>query len=572
MKFSEMQYQRPDYEVEKKKLEDCYEQLLHATDAQTFYEVFCTIQKHWNQILGMYQLAAIRYTLNTKDSFYQEEQSYWDEMMPEYDNVQQKLYKILLNCPWKEELKEKIPPQYFRLIENNMKLFDECVIEEMKEENRLTSAYQKLLGSAQFTYQGNTYNLSSISKLRASKDETVRKETTDLYWGFFENHKEELDDIYDKLVKVRDTIAKKLGFSNYVEYAYLAMQRIGYDKEDVGKFRKKIIEYVVPFNKEQEEKRKERLGRNKLKYYDQSLFYLEGNPTPKGTEEELVEKAESMYQEMNPTLSEIFAMMKNNQLLDLTSREGKTTGGYCQFIQGFSVPFIFANFKGLSDDVEVLTHEFGHSLQAYLSAKEMTKIGTIMEEVVFPTNEAAEIFSIGMEFFTYPWMKNFFQEDTNRYYYQHLISAVSFFTYGALVDHFQEEVYLHPEMTKEERRATWRKLEKMYQPEKDYEGCPYLEEGGYFVRQSHIYENPFYYIDYALAYVAALELWMNSKKDYQKTLETYLTLCRHGGRKSYLELLEIGNLHNPFQTDILKEEIEEMNRYLTHFSKENINE
>ena len=431
-----------------------------------------------------------------------------------------------------------------------MKLFDPVIIEDEKEENRLTSQYTSLLGSAKIDFHGETYNLARLAKLRSSEDRDLRKRATDAYWGFFAEHQAEFDEIYDSLVKVRDRIAKKLGFPNYVPVGYLAMDRIGYDQKDIAALREKIVDYVVPFVQKQEKLRLQRLGLEKAAYYDHGISYKDGNPTPKGTEEELVNKAQAMYEQFDKDLSETFKMMKENHLFDLTARDGKTTGGYCQFLQKWNVPFIFANFNGTSHDVEVLTHEFGHSFQSYHSNHDKD---IIIEELAFPTTEAAEIFSISMEYLTHPYMEEFFKEDTSKFLHKHLLDAISFLPYGALVDHFQEEVYKNPSLTPEERRALWRRLEKIYQPELDFTGMPYLEQGGKFVPQSHIYQNPFYYIDYALAYIAALEIWMISLNNKEEALEKYKHLAFIGGRKSYLELLEEGCLHNPFTSDILKE-------------------
>ena len=550
MKFSAFLYERPDFEQFKTKAEELYEQLDKVTTKDDFLSVFKAVNDQWNEVLAMYQLAYIRYTMNTKDPFYKEEQAYFDEMVPEFDAVHHRFYQKIIDCPWKKELEEVIPPQFFRKVENQLKLFDPSIIEDQKEENRLTSQYVALLGSAQIPFEGKTYNLSGLSKLRSDPNREVRKKASDAYWHFFEEHESEFDSLFDALVKVRDRIAHKLGFPNYVPVGNLQMNRIGYDEKDVASLRKKIVDYVVPFVQKQEQLRKERLGIEKSHYYDEGIFYKEGNPLPKGNEEELVQKAKSMYQAMNPQFYATFEMMEEKGLFDLVSRDGKTTGGYCQFLQKWNVPFIFANFNGTSHDVEVLTHEFGHAFQAFHSNenKEM-----VIESLAFPTNEAAEIFSISMEYLTHPFMEQFFKEDTNRFLYKHLLDAISFLPYGALVDHFQEEVYLNPDLTPSERRALWRKLEKIYQPELDYTDLPYLDRGGKFVRQSHIYENPFYYIDYALAYIAALEIWMISLKDASKAQAIYLHLAQFGGRKSYMELLTEGNLHHPFNSDILKE-------------------
>ncbi len=289
-----------------------------------------------------------------------------------------------------------------------------------------------------------------------------------------------------------------------------------------------------------------------------------GNAQPEG--DDLVQKAQQMYHELSPETGDFFDQMINQELLDLSSRPGKQSGGYCEFIDGMQMPFIFANFNGTSDDVDVLTHETGHAFQSYLSR-------WIEEtELVFPTSDTAEIHSMSMEFLTWPWMNQFFPNDSVKYQFAHLSSALQFLPYGALVDHFQEEVYLHPSWSPEERKRCWRDLEKSYCPERNYQESDDLARGLYWYRQGHIFEVPFYYIDYTLAQVCALQFWQRRIIAEDPAVWTdYLAICRIGGTNTFLETVNYGKLAWPFDYEKMTELLTIASNYLATIPETELN-
>jgi M3 family oligoendopeptidase len=315
------------------------------------------------------------------------------------------------------------------------------------------------------------------------------------------------------------------------------------------------MEYVVPVVTELTNKKAKRLGIENPQSYDLALSFTSGNPTPKGDRAWQVDKAQKMYSEMSNETKEFFNFMLDNDLLELDSKPGKSGGGYCTYIPKYEAPFIFANFNGTSHDVDVLTHEAGHAFQVYQSRG-------LISEYRWPTMEAAEIHSMSMEFLAWPWIDMFFKEDTEKYKYEHLSGAVNFLPYGALVDHFQHEVYNNPNLSKEERRKVWRSLEKEYLPFKKYDEDDFLQNGGFWFRQSHIFTGPFYYIDYTLAQVCAFQYWTSSREDFKKAFESYLSLCKLGGSKSFVGLIEAVNLINPFKDNSISEILKPINKYL----------
>lgn len=545
MKFKEYKYERLDIkDIEEKSLETIVK-LKEAKDIDSFMAAFKEANKYRGHVQTMMTLCSIRHTIDTADKFYDAEQEYWDNTAPIIQQYEVEFYKACLNTPLRDKL--PIPETFFKLAENSLKCFDPCIIEELQEENRLASEYGKLKASAKIEFEGNVYNLASIVPFMMSDDRDVRRRAFEASTNFYAENEDKFDDIYDGLVKVRDKMAKKLGYNTFTELAYIRMNRFDYDEKMVAKYREQVLKYVTPIVTKLNEKLAKRIGLDELKPYDYNYEFTTGNPTPKGEEKELVEAASKMYKEMSKETDAFFTMMRENELFDLTTKPNKQMGGYTTDIIDYKVPFIFSNFNGTKGDVDVLTHEAGHAFQGYLTSFEND-----IPDLSFPTMESCEIHSMSMEFFAHPWMELFFKEDTDKYYYSHIASTLTFLPYGVLVDHFQHEVYNHPEMSKEERKATFARLEQMYKPGLNYDGYPILKKGGYFYRQGHIFESPFYYIDYTLAQVCALQFYKRMLDKDENCWRDYLHLCKLGGTKSFLQLVKEANLVSPFEDNCLE--------------------
>jgi len=257
----------------------------------------------------------------------------------------------------------------------------------------------------------------------------------------------------------------------------------------------------------------------------------------------MVNHASTMYSELSDETKKFFDFMTERKLLDLDSKPGKRAGGYCTYIPDYSSPFIFANFNGTSDDVDVLTHEAGHAFQNFSSR------GFKVPEYIWPTYEACEIHSMSMEFITWPWMKLFFEEDEIKYKFGHLSAGVLFIPYGVTVDEFQHYVYANPSATPTDRKSKWREIEKKYLPTKDYEDNEFLEKGGYWFRQGHIFNDPFYYIDYTLAQICAYQFWIRFNENKTEAWKDYYNLCTVGGSIPFLELVDYAKLKSPFKEE-----------------------
>ncbi|MEG1459394.1 MAG: M3 family oligoendopeptidase, partial [Acetivibrio sp.] len=408
------------------------------------------------------------------------------------------------------------------------------------------------LSGAEIQWEGEVLNLSLMRKYLTSNNRETRKKAYEKYTEFFSKNAEKLDDIYDKLVKNRTEQARELGYENYVELGYYRMNRNCYDKNMVENFRKQVKKDFVPFAERLHEKRRERLGLDKLSYIDEDIYFSEGNPMPTGTPEEILKEGQQMYSELSPETKEFFDFMTENELFDVLGRKTKKPGGYMTYLPVYNAPFIFANFNGTSGDVDVITHECGHAFQGYLSGKDpIREHGDI-------TMETAEVHSMSMEFFTEPWMNLFFGERTKDYVSMHLEDAAAFIPYGTMVDEFQHLVYENPDMTPTERNTTWRNLEKEYKPHLNYEGNAFFEKGGFWQKQHHIFNSPFYYIDYCLAQTCAFQYKVKMDADYKEAWESYLKLCRLSASDFYTNMLETVGLNSPFEDGCLKDIVEKL--------------
>ncbi|CAI8906629.1 M3 family oligoendopeptidase [Bacillus pseudomycoides] len=556
MSFKNYEYTRPNTEELQEKFTVALEQFENVKTIEEQKQVIGVINEIRNDFGTMGNICYIRHSVDTTDPFYKEEQDFFDEYSPIVQGYVTKYYKALMNSPFRDELEAYYGKQLFALAECNSKTYSDEVVKDLQLENKLSSQYTQLLAAAKIDFEGEERTLSQLGPFMQHTDRDMRKRASEAYYGFLEEHEEELDSIYDELVKVRTKIAKTLGFKNFVELGYARMYRTDYNAEMVANYRKQVLDYIVPVATELRKRQQARIGVEKLAYYDENFEYATGNPTPKGDAEWIINHGKTMYKELSKETDEFFNFMLDNELLDLVAKKGKAGGGYCTYIENYKAPFIFSNFNGTSGDIDVLTHEAGHAFQVYESRK------FEIPEYNWPTYEACEIHSMSMEFFTWPWMKLFFEEDTDKYYFSHLSSALLFLPYGVSVDEYQHYVYENPEASPEDRKAAWRNIERKYLPHRDYEDNDYLERGGFWQRQGHIYSSPFYYIDYTLAQICALQFWKRARDNRQEAWEDYVNLCQKGGSQSFLQLVEIANLTSPFTDGCVQGVITEIQTWL----------
>ncbi len=554
MKFSEMPYERLDFEKVKAEFAELEKALDAAKSGEEQFEVHKRYYKLRGHIESLYTIAHIRHDIDMTDEFYDKEHDFFDQILPEYENMVVSYQTKLYNSPYRAYLEEKIGKVAFKNIELAMKSIDEKILPLMQEENAITSEYNKLLATAKIEWEGETLNLSLMMPYLRNKDREIRRKAYEKYTEFFVKNKDKFDDIYDRLVKNRTKQGREMGYENYLPLGYARMNRNCYTREDIQAFREQVKKDFVPFVEKLHDRRRQRLGLDKLSFIDEGVYFTNGNPAPVGTPEEILEAGRKMYNELSPETAEFMNFMCDNELFDVLGRKTKKTGGYMTFIPDYNSPYIFANFNGTSGDADVITHECGHAFQGFISAKDPIK------EHADITMETAETHSMSMEFFTEKWMPLFFAGRAKDYVDMHFEDSIMFIPYGTMVDEFQDIVYANPDMTPDERNAAWRELEKQYKPHLDYTGCDYYEKGGFWQKQHHIYDNPLYYIDYCIAQTDALQYkaWMD--KDFKGAWESYLELCKLSASDFFNGLVDKVGLNNPFKPGTLKAIVEQLSK------------
>ena len=558
-KFSQMKFKKPDL----KKIEREYDEIINEFNSAECFEdqnkALKKMFKYSDHLYTNFSIGYVKYTCDTQDPQNVENQALMDEIEPLIAVFSNKFNKALVNAKFRPELEAKWGKHLFNMVQNQLEVFDEKIVPELQEINKLSSEYVKLMASAKINFKGGVYNLSQMGKFTTSNDRKTRKEATIATSKFFEDNFDELGAIYDKLVKTRHTMAQKLGYENFIDLGYKSLGRTDYNANDVKGYREQIYTDLVPFTNKLFKEQAKRLKVRNPQSYDYNINFLSGNAMPKGDKDYLVEQATKMYAELSDETNVFFTFMKEYELLDLEARQGKAGGGYMTYFPDYKAPFIFSNFNGTSGDVDVLTHEFGHAFQGYMSRN----IGC--PDYRSPTLEACEMHSMSMEFITYPWMENFFNEDADKYRYSHVCDGLTFIPYGVAVDEFQHFVYENPEVSHEERCAKWREIEKKYLPHIKYDNTPVFEKGGYWLRQGHIFRSPFYYIDYTLAQVVAFQFFNEARRDHAKAWRKYVKLCKMGGKYPFTELVKRASLRNPFIQGTVKNTVKPLKKYLKEF-------
>ncbi len=494
----------------------------------------------------------LRFEQDTADPQAKAAMDFRDELMPTATNHEIALKRRLLAHGDRAAVTAITGEHALRLWETDITTFAPEIEADLRAESRLVSRYTALLSSAKIEIEGEVVNLSGLAPYGQSLDRAVRHRAAQAQWKFFAEHGEEFDEIYDSLTRLRHGMAKTLGFENYIELGYRRMRRVDYDAADVARYRAQVVEHVVPLVAQILEARRVEHGWDKVYSWDEPLTDAQGNVAPAGDEAMLRAQAQKMFDGMNPELAAFYRMMNEGGFLDLDNRPTKAPGGFCTSFPTAGVPFIFANFNGTHHDIDVFTHEMGHAFQNYQS-RELPGI-----DYLWPTSESAEIHSMSLEHLAYPFIGLLVGEDqAKRYEKMHLIQSLAFLPYGVLVDHFQHEVYAHPEATPAERHAMWKRLEGIYMPWRDYGDVAYPAKGGRWQLQAHIYGSPFYYIDYTLALCCALQFWVKSRQDFAQALKDYVALCALGGSAPFQALVASAGLISPFAAGALEDVVQE---------------
>ena len=545
-KFKDLPYERPDVNRVMQELQACIEKFAGAADFEQAHAAFSERAQIMSHVETMHTIAYIRNTVNMKDAFYDGEIAFFNETIPQLTPVEQQWLGEIVKSPFRPELEKRYGSHYFKSAEMQLKLTDPAIIPEMIEENNLSTEYAKTAAACSVEFMGETCNFYGLLRHMQATDRQERKNAFLAWAKLYEEVAPTLEEQYGKLVRLRCTMAKKLGFDSYIDYVYPLRGRYDYTAKEAAAFREAVRKYITPVCDRMYREQAERLGVDKLHLYDEQLVFPDGNALPIGTPEELVEKARRMYSDLSPETKEFFDFMAEHELFDLVTRENKHLGGYCTWLTDEKAPFIFSNFNGTSADVNVLTHEAGHAFEFYYAVRRLP-----LAELSGSTSEINEIHSMTMEHFAYPYMESFFGDKADKYRFAHFTEALKTIPYLVSVDEFQHRVFEHPEAGPADWRRFWREIERKYMPWRDYDGNAFLESGGYWMQKQHIFLYPFYYIDYALAQMGAFSLFRRQVESGD-AWEHYLTLCSIGGMYGYFETLGRAEIPVPLNEEVVK--------------------
>ena len=563
MTYNELHYERIDLDETKTKLANMISDFRNADNAADQIGVIQQIDNFSRDYMTYQAMASLNFSRDIHSDKAKKEKEFYDSISPDMMEAYDRFDKALHESKFKKEINHEYGETFLKQIEVNLKTFDSKIKEMLKDEIKLKNNYTKLTAGAKINFEGKDYNLAGLGPFHSDTERSVRKKSYEARFEWFKENENELDDVYDRLVKLRHKIAITLGYDNFIELGYYRMGRSDYGPKEVSNFRKQIVDHVVPIVSKLLEQKKSILGLDHLYFYD-GINFKDGDPKPKGTPEELVGQAQEMYHELSSETGEFFDIMVNEDLMDLVNRDGKRPGGFCTSFPKYNRPYIFSNFNGTDHDITVLTHEAGHAFQNFSSRNQP------LVNYHWPTMEAAEIHSMSMEFFTWPWMRKFFKEDTEKFKYKHISGSLSFLPYGACVDHFQHWVYENHEASPKERKQKWLELESIYMPNRDYDNMVFAKDGGIWQGQLHIYQMPFYYIDYTLAQTCAFQFWIRMNEDKNAAWSDYYKLCCAGGSLPFSKLVEMAGLKNPFEKGCLEKIVNNIESWLNEIDVEAI--
>ncbi|MCI9678929.1 MAG: M3 family oligoendopeptidase [Oscillospiraceae bacterium] len=557
MKFHEMPYQRPELDAFRRKTEDVLSRIRSAGSAREQIDAYRNFDQTRMEIDTQISLAYVRHTIDTRDSFYETENDFLDEIGPSFQELGRQVDLALLDSKFRPALEEELGKKLFTDLEISVRTMKPEILELMQEENRLQSEYQKLYASALVEWQGEKLPLPKLGPFLQDPDRSVRKAAWETRALWFDSHREELDRLYDQLVKNRDAQGKAMGYENYIPLGYDRLGRNCWGPEECAAFRDQIAQDMVPIVARVKRDQEKRLGVEKLRLYDDALLFPDGNAKPQGSSEDILAAGREMYHALSGETREFIDFLYDGELLDVLSKEGKAPGGYCTNFSIYKAPFIFSNFNGTSGDVDVLTHEAGHAFADYRAARK-----GYLSALKSPTIEACECHSMSMEFLTAPWHEKFFGPLTRKYEIGHCEDALIFIPYGCMVDEFQHQMYENPSLTPEERNGIWLELEKKYRPWMDYDNLPFYSRGALWQQQLHIYLYPLYYIDYCMAQTVAFQLWMASLEDRADAWARYLRFVDAGGAQTFEGLVQTAGLRLPYDPGCVRAVGEKISRWL----------
>jgi oligoendopeptidase F len=482
----------------------------------------------------------IKMTCDTTDKSLEEAFTYFCmAIQPQLQQYADLLNKKLIHCPYTTELDQEAYHTYLRSVKKSIELFREANIPILAELSVLQQQYGAIAGKMTVEVEGQEYTLQQAAKFLEHSNRSIRES---VYYKIQERRKQDeqaMHDLYSTLVLKRHQIATNAGFDNYRDYKFKELGRFDYTKEDCFQFHQAVKQYVLPLVNEIYERKKHKLALDSLKPWDTEAEPAGTLPLkPFSTGEELYEKTVKCFDQLNPFFADCLRKMKALNHFDLESRKGKAPGGYNCPLAESGAPFIFMNAAGQMSDVTTMVHEGGHAVHSFLAHP--LKLSAFKE---YPM-EIAEVASMAMELFSMDHWQAFFDNDADlkRAKEHQLERTITIFPWIAIIDQFQHWVYENPTHTVEARTTEWMRILNDFSTNSiDYTGLDAFRQIGW-QRQLHLFEVPFYYIEYGIAQLGAIGLWMQYKQNPEQALNNYMAALSLGGTKTLPELYKTAGL------------------------------
>jgi oligoendopeptidase F len=484
-----------------------------------------------------------------------------ENIEPQLKPRQFKLSEIYLKHPLRKQLSKQRYEVFDRDTEVHVELFRQQNVPLETEEAKLGQQYQKLSGSLTVQFRGEEKTLVLMARYLEEPDRAVRQEAWELVARRRLQEAGKFEDIFEKLVKLREQIAQNAGFKNYLQYAFRAKRRFDYTPEDCLRFHDAIEKEIMPLNRELQARRRKDLGLEKLRPWDLAVDPLNRPPLrPFEKAEDLLAKSQCIFERLDDWLAQGFQTMQTMRLLDVANRKGKAPGGYQSTLNEARLPFIFMNAVGVHRDVDTVLHEGGHAFHA-LATRDEDLYSYRSAPIEF-----CEVASMSMELLGAEFFEEFYApKEANRARREHLEGIIKFFPWMAIVDAFQIWIYQHPGHSPRERTAFWLKLMDRFGDDVDW--TEYEDVRSHlWHRQLHIFLHPFYYVEYGIAQLGALQVWANSKKDKPKALNAYKRGLALGGSRPLPELFQAADCRLAFDTGTIKPLVELVRRELDKVS------
>ena len=475
------------------------------------------------------------------------EKYFREEISPVFEEGESQLVQALLASKHKEEVGARYGDYLLRSLATSVDPLNPVNSSLRVKVSELVNKYDKIIASGEVEINGETVTLAVARSMQGSENQEIRKAAYTAWREWLLKQREEIAGIFDEIVKLRHQMALNLGYDNFIPLGYLGMGRTDYSVEEAAQFRANIRRYAVPLLVKIQEMQAKEHETETLKPWDSGFtpsLNLPSGVAPISTQ---IEKAERVFEKLSPVLASHFKRMQEENLIDLENRKGKRAGAYCTSFPDEGRVAILCNSTGDEDDVRTLMHEMGHAFQGW----ESQPIEAI--DLQWPTSDACEVHSMGMEYLSMKHMDEFFNDhDATKFRRNRWKQAVTLICYIAVVDEFQHWLYENPTATPDERDVAWNRISDTYQPGVDYSDNPEYQAMRWYA-QGHIFWMPFYYIDYAIAETGAMQLGLIDKENSEKAMETYLELCRMGGTKSVLDIFRSTGLRSPFEPELMYE-------------------